>query len=140
MRVLSRVFRAKYRDGLRRLFDDGRLVLPDQLREPATFASWLEEQCRRDWVVYAKPPFGVPAQVLKYLARYTHRVAISNNGRFSIPPMGIELGVHESEYFGNPGLWLRGWDRKGNLIPTTEERAEKLAAKLRELGVNPEDV
>ena len=44
MRVLSRVFRAKYRDGLRRLFDDGRLVLPDQLRDPAAFVSWLAEQ------------------------------------------------------------------------------------------------
>ena len=79
VRVLSRVFRAKYRDGLRRLFDDGRLVLPDRLREPAAFASWLAEQCRRDWVVYAKPPFGGPERVLKYLARYTHRVAIGNS-------------------------------------------------------------
>lgn len=79
VRVLSRVFRAKYRDGLRRLFDDGRLALPASLRDPAAFASWLAEQCCRDWVVYAKPPFGGPAQVLKYLARYTHRVAISNS-------------------------------------------------------------
>ena len=79
VRVLSRVFRAKYRDGLRRLVDDGRLVLPDRLREPAAFASWLAEQCHRDWVVYAKPPFGGPERVLKYLARYTHRVAIGNS-------------------------------------------------------------
>jgi hypothetical protein len=79
VRVLSRVFRAKYRDGLRRLFTEGRLVLPDPLRDPSAFATWLAEQCRRDWVVYAKPPFGGPEQVLKYLARYTHRVAISNS-------------------------------------------------------------
>ena len=78
IRVLSRVFRAKYRDGLRRLESEGRLVLPASLRDPSAFASWLAEQCRRDWVVYAKKPFGGPAQVLKYLARYTHRVAISN--------------------------------------------------------------
>ena len=44
VRVLSRVFRAKYRDGLRRHFDDGRLVLPDRLRDPAAFVSWLAEQ------------------------------------------------------------------------------------------------
>ena len=75
VRVLSRVFRGKYLDGLRRLFAERRLVLP----EPAAFAAWLATQYRRDWVVYAKPPFGGPEQVLKYLARYTHRVAISNS-------------------------------------------------------------
>ena len=79
VRVLSRVFRAKYRDGLRRLFAKGRLVLPGPLREPPAFAAWLADQTRRDWVVYAKPPFGGPQQVLKYLARYTHRVAIRNS-------------------------------------------------------------
>ena len=70
-----------------------------------------------------------------------------SNGRFSIPPMGIELGVQESEFFGNPGLWLRGWDMQGKLIPTSEERAEsqthraeKLAAKLRELGLDPDRI
>ena len=79
VRVLSRVFRAKYRDGLRRLAADGRLTLPERLRDPAAFAVWLVEQCGRDWVVYAKPPFGGPERVLKYLARYTHRVAIGNS-------------------------------------------------------------
>ena len=41
-------------------------------------AAWVKTLYRNDWVVYVKPPFGGPAQVLKYLARYTHRVAISN--------------------------------------------------------------
>ena len=79
VRVLSRVFRGKYLDGLRQLFAEHRLVLPEPRRDPVAFASWLAAQYRRDWVVYAKPPFGGPAQVLKYLARYTHRVAISNS-------------------------------------------------------------
>jgi hypothetical protein len=48
------------------------------LAEPSRFASWRGERYRTDWVVYAKKPFGGPEQVLKYLARYTHRVAISN--------------------------------------------------------------
>ena len=48
------------------------------LAEPDAFAAWLRPLYAKDWVVYAKPPFGGPAQVLKYLARYTHRVAISN--------------------------------------------------------------
>jgi len=74
VRVLSRVFRGKYLAGLRRLYDAG------QLRVPAAWAdaSWLTPLYRQDWVVYAKPPFGGPGQVLKYLARYTQRVALSN--------------------------------------------------------------
>jgi hypothetical protein len=79
VRVLSGVFRGKYLDGLRRLAAEGRLVLPERLRDPAAFAAWRTTLSRRDWVVYAKPPFGGPEQVLKYLARYTHRVAISNS-------------------------------------------------------------
>ena len=48
-------------------------------RRPATFARRLAEVRRIEWVVYAKPPFGGPAQVLAYLGRYTHRVAIANS-------------------------------------------------------------
>jgi hypothetical protein len=82
VRVLSRVFRGKYLDGVRKLFAAGRLKLPDNWREsadPAAFARRLTPLYRRDWVVYAKRPFGGPEQVLKYLARYTHRIAISNS-------------------------------------------------------------
>ena len=51
----------------------GKLNVPDLLE--ASFAAWLSPLYAKDWVVYAKPPFGGPEQVLKYLARYTHRVA-----------------------------------------------------------------
>ena len=81
VRVLGRVFRGKYLAGLRQLHARGALTLHGAaaaLAEPAAFAAWLREQYQRDWVVYAKKPFGGPEQVLKYLARYTHRVAISN--------------------------------------------------------------
>jgi hypothetical protein len=44
-----------------------------------TFRSFLRSLFRQDWMVYAKPPFGGPHHVLHYLARYTHRVAISNH-------------------------------------------------------------
>jgi hypothetical protein len=66
---------------LRQAFDAGQLVLPTglaELAQPDSFARWLTPLYRQEWVVYAKPPFGGPEQVLKYLARYTHRVAISN--------------------------------------------------------------
>jgi hypothetical protein len=82
VRVLSRLFRGKYLAGLRRAYNSGRLRLPEPvaaLAKPDVFADWLAALYRREWVVYAKPPFGGPQQVLKYLARYTHRVAISND-------------------------------------------------------------
>ena len=73
VRVLSRVFRGKFLAGLRAAFAKGELrFAADQ------FEQVLSAAVRTDWVVYAKPPFGGPEQVLKYLARYTHRVAISN--------------------------------------------------------------
>jgi hypothetical protein len=81
VRVLSRVFRGKFLDGLKRLFAQGQLLLPGRLQtlaQPAARAVWWRDLYATDWVVYSKPPFGGPAQVLKYLARYTHRVAISN--------------------------------------------------------------
>jgi hypothetical protein len=68
VRVLSRVYRGKFLAGLRALAAQGKVTLPD-----------LGPLYAKDWVVYAKPPFGGPEQVLKYLARYTHRVAISNH-------------------------------------------------------------
>ena len=49
------------------------------MEEPKRFASFLRTVYRQDWVVYAKPAFGGPTQVLRYLGRYTHRVAISNH-------------------------------------------------------------
>jgi hypothetical protein len=82
VQVLSRVFRGKFTAGLKRAFRKNRLVFPGSLQplaqEPA-FRSFLRSLFRQDWVVYAKPPFGGPQHVLHYLARYTHRVAISNH-------------------------------------------------------------
>ena len=81
VKVLSRVFRGKYLEGLLEAFEQGKLVLPTHLNALTTadtFRRWLSPLYRKEWVVYAKKPFGGPAQVLKYLARYTHRVAISN--------------------------------------------------------------
>ena len=75
VRVLSRVFRGKFIDGLKRARAGGRLIGAEN--DPA-FDRLLDASVKHDRVVYAKPPFGGPEQVLKYLARYTHRIAISN--------------------------------------------------------------
>jgi hypothetical protein len=79
VRVLSRVFRGKFLAGLRAALDAGKLTVPAALAEPAARAHWYASLYAKEWVVHAKPPFGGPERVLKYLARYTHRVAISNS-------------------------------------------------------------
>jgi hypothetical protein len=81
VRVLRRVFRGKLLSLLRTAFDRGRLAFHGKLRpwaDAREFRRRLAASARTEWVVYAKPPFGGPEQVLKYLALYTHRVAISN--------------------------------------------------------------
>jgi Putative transposase/Transposase zinc-binding domain len=82
VKVLSRVFRGKFVAGLKRAFRLGTLALPGSLAhltDASAFRAFLRRLFRHDWVVYAKPPFGGPTHVLHYLARYTHRVAISNH-------------------------------------------------------------
>jgi hypothetical protein len=80
--VLSELFRGKFVDALKQAFHNGQLNFHGDLKllaEPKTFAAWLRPLHRQDWVVYLKPPFGGPEYVLRYLGRYTHRVAISNH-------------------------------------------------------------
>jgi hypothetical protein len=87
VKVLSRVFRGKFTAGLKQAFQKGDLCLPgtlQPLQRQRTFQSFLRSLFRKDWVVYAKPPFGGPEYVLQYLARYTHRVAISNHRLISL--------------------------------------------------------
>ena len=92
VRVLSRVFRGKFVDGLRRAHRHKKLELGGSLatlKEPQAFAAFLRILFRQDWVVYAKPAFGGPAQVLRYLGRYTHRVAISNHRLLAFDGEGV---------------------------------------------------
>jgi len=82
IKVLSKVFRGKFVDGLKRMHRENRLTLAgslERMAEPKCFAAFLRTLFRQDWVVYAKPAFGGPEQVLCYLGRYTHRIAISNH-------------------------------------------------------------
>jgi hypothetical protein len=87
VRVLSRLFRRRFLELLRHAYRERRLAFHGKLAYLANPLSWeifLRSLCRKDWVVYSKPPFGGPRQVLKYLARYTHRVAISNERILSL--------------------------------------------------------
>jgi hypothetical protein len=82
VRVLSRMFRGLFLHHLAQAFAAGELNFFSahrHLHEPVAFRRYLAPVHRTEWVVYAKPPFAGPAQVLDYVGRYTHRVAISNN-------------------------------------------------------------
>lgn len=87
VRMLSRLFRGKLIDSLREAYAGGALRFHgslESLRDPAAFDELLRSIYRHESVVYCKPPFGGPDRVLKYLARYTHRVAISNHRLLAI--------------------------------------------------------
>jgi hypothetical protein len=84
VRVLSRVYRGKFLAGLRALAAQGKVALPE-----------LGPLYAKDWVVYAKPPFGGPEQVLKYLACYTHRVAISNHRLVKLADGRVTFRYHD---------------------------------------------
>jgi len=80
--VLRKVFRGKVIDALEEAFADGKIGFYGKLKhlsDPKTFHSFIRDLHRNQWVIHCKRPFGGPEQVLKYLGRYTHRVAISNH-------------------------------------------------------------
>ena len=87
VRVLSRMFRGLFLHYLEKAFTSGGLNFFSahrHLHEPAAFRRYLAPTWNTDWVVYSKRPFAGPAQVLDYVGRYTHRVAISNNRLLSM--------------------------------------------------------
>ena len=79
VQVLRSLFRGKFLAAVKAAYQAGKLRLPDSLSPASAFKSLLDRLYDKTWVVYSKPPFGSPEQVLSYLARYTHRVAISNS-------------------------------------------------------------
>jgi Putative transposase/Transposase zinc-binding domain len=82
VRVLSRFFRRRFLELLEEAFDRGKLEFfstLEELRERESFRHYLDPVRQKEWIVYAKAPFAGPEQVLDYVGRYTHRVAISNN-------------------------------------------------------------
>jgi hypothetical protein len=94
VQALSQVFRGKFLAGLQPLLMTGRLRLTEASEEHGTSAAaqaLLRELRAKPWVVYAKQPFAGPGQVLDYLGRYTHRVAISNHRLLSLTDTGVRF-------------------------------------------------
>lgn len=96
VQALSRVFRAKYLQALVRLHAQGALQLPDELANPQAWDTWLHRLRQPPWVVYLKAPLAGPTQVLQYLARYTHRVAISNERLVHLDARSVSLRCRRS--------------------------------------------
>jgi hypothetical protein len=113
LKVLSRVFRGKFVAGLRQVFQNGQLHFPGTLAplaQPKTFAAWLRLLFRKDWVIYAKRPFGGPEYVLQYLGRYTHRVAISNHRLISFTEGKVTFRWRDSAHHNEQKLMTLSLD------------------------------
>src|SRR5204862_1556072 len=93
--ALSRVFRGKFMDALARDRDHGAFK-EDEILTASFWRSLIAKLYRHDWVVYAKEPLGGPAQVLEYLGRYTHRVALSNERILGSDSGNVRLRVRDA--------------------------------------------
>ncbi len=112
VRVLSRMFRGLFLHHLEKAFAMGELKFFAEhrpLHEPAAFRRYLRPVRDAEWVVYAKRPFAGPAQVLDYVGRYTHRVAISNNRLISID--GEQVRFRWKDY--RDGNWQKTMSLQG---------------------------
>ena len=94
VRVIGALFRGKFLGRLARAYDRGQLRLDGpaaSLADRHRFARMRDKLYKTRWVVYAKPPFGGPEQVFRYLGRYTHRVGLSNRRLISLDDRGVEF-------------------------------------------------
>ena len=110
VRVLSRLFRRLFLEGLATLHAAGRLTFHGDLAhlaEANAFAALLAPLRRADWVVYAKRPFGGPEAVLAYLARYTHRVAIANSRIIAMDRNGVTFRWKDYRARSSGKVWRK---------------------------------
>jgi len=106
-RALSRVYQARYLEGLRACYDNDELEFHGVIKhwaQESTFAAQLRTVSRRKWNVYAKAPFGGPKPVLKYLSLYTHRVAISERRIVEVDRQAETVRFNYKDY-ADKGRW-----------------------------------
>lgn len=104
VRALSKVYRGKFLSALERLYAEAKLLFEGQLAPlagPGQFAELLRQAAQQKWVVYAKKPFAGPLQVLTYLSRYTHRVAISPRRLLALDPQRQTVTFAWRDYADN---------------------------------------
>jgi hypothetical protein len=135
--VLRRVFRGKFVAALRQAFQEGQLNFRGNLTclaQSKTFAAWLRPLFRKDWVVYAKPPFGGPEYVLQYLGRYTHRAAISNHRLASFAGGKVTFRWRDSAHNNEQKSFGERLPKCGT-YQVNEKLAEGVSAELRDVLV-----
>jgi Uma2 family endonuclease len=100
---------------------------------------WVYEQAVRIpfYAIYEVQKSSV--EVYELVARGYQRMTPNSRGHYSIPPLG-ELGIWQGKVDNQTLPWLRWWDSNGKLLLTGEERADRLAAKLQEMGIDPQDI
>lgn len=99
VKVLAKLFRGKFLHALHRTWREGTLELAGStadLADPIAWSAFKDRLYRKDWVVYAKPPFTGAEQVFRYLGRYTHRVAISNHRLVDVAEGKITFAIRDS--------------------------------------------
>jgi len=126
--------------------DDGS---EERNRTPDTGKLWVYEQRiqPRYYGIFESDPYPALVEMHELIGGQFQRMAPNADGRFPIEPLGVELGLWTGEFKGFHLSWMRWWDSQGRLLATPEERveqesqrAERLAARLRALGVNPDEV
>jgi Putative transposase/Transposase zinc-binding domain len=101
VRALSEVFRGKFCSGLEQLYGEGQLEFHGKLApiaRPTAYQALLRQAASQKWVVYSKRPFAGPRQVLAYLSRYTHRVALSPNRLVALDPKSQTITFTWKDY------------------------------------------
>lgn len=102
---LRSIFRGKFKDFLEQAYRQRKLELQgplEELRHPVLFEDLIDQLYRHNWVVYAKEPFAGPEKVLQYLARYTHRVAISNDRLLTVDDDQVTFRYKD---YAQGGVW-----------------------------------
>jgi len=107
-------------------------------KTPWTGKFWIYEQVIRPpfYAIYEVKKASV--EVYEFIGGQYQLLAANERGHYPIAPLGVELGIWHGEYQNAELPWLRWWDLQGNLLLTGDERADRLAAQLRSLGVEPE--
>jgi hypothetical protein len=108
VRALSEAFRGKFIERLKSAYADAKLVLPEgliHLKDAVQFEGFVDALVARNWVVFAKPPFGGPEQVVRYIGRYTHRIAISNDRLIKIEKDRVYFNYKD---YRDNGCWKPG--------------------------------
>ena len=108
VKALSKVFRGKFIEELKKAYYTGELVIPydkQELKKPYKFEQWLDRLVSRNWVVNSKPPFSGPEEVVRYIGRYSHRVAISNSRLLSIEDGQIRFSYKDNKEKDKAKIW-----------------------------------